>query len=155
MTPRAGVVVKGVAKLQRKIQAHAASLAAPAAMWEVITQELAAAEIAWFSSEGEGSWAPLSSSYAGQKAEEFPGQPILVREGDLLEWMSNPTMAAKLVGPDVLQWVNGRSTPDGRWNVAELHREGTGTMPARSPVLPVDRLKEIAYAAARVQAAWR
>lgn len=155
MMRRAGVVVKGIPKLQRKIQSYAASLLAPASMWEIISRELAAAETAWFQSEGEGSWAPLSASYAEKKGMEFPGQPLLVREGDLLEWMSNPSMAAKITAPDVLQWVNGRSTPDGRWNIAELHRDGTGRMPARSPVLPLDRLKEIAYAAARVQAAWR
>lgn len=151
----AGVVVRGVSKLQRKIAAYSAKLIAPAAMWETIKVELEAAETAWFESEGEGTWKPLSPEYAGAKAALFPGKPILVATGDLMDWITNPAKAAKITSPDTMQWVNSYDTPDGRWNLAELHRDGTPKMPARTPIIPTTRLVEIAVAAARVQAVWR
>ena len=153
MTP-ARVVVRGVKDLTRKLSAYSAKLLTPALMWEEIKAELAAAEMAWFEAEGEGTWQPLSEEYAGRKAEQFPGKPLLVAEGDLRDWMTNPGMAARITSPDTLQWVNGRSTPAGRWNLAELHRDGTPKMPARNPVVPLDRLVGLAVAAARVQARW-
>jgi hypothetical protein len=145
------VVVKGISKITRKLTAYAAKLSAPEAMWEVIGQELGAAELAWFQSQGDGSWKPLSAEYAASKGG---GLPILVLSGDLRDWMSNPAKAMRITSPLSMQWVNGRETPDGRWNIAELHRDGTAKMPARSPVVPTARIHEIAVAAARVHAAW-
>jgi hypothetical protein len=154
VTP-ARVVVRGITSLKRKIAAYSASLLSPVQMWETIKVELEAAEMAWFESEGEGTWKPLSPEYAGKKAALFPGQPILVATGDLKDWLTNPAKAAKITSPDTMQWVNSYDTPDGRWNLAELHRDGTPKMPARTPIIPHSRLVEIAVAAARVQAVWR
>lgn len=148
------VVVKGIPALNRRLSAYAAKLSAPLAMWEGIAQELAAAEMAWFEAEGEGSWQPLSLAYAEQKAKEWPGQPILVASGDLRDWMTNPAKAMRITSPETMQWVNARSTPDGRWNLAELHRDGTDKMPVRDPVIPRDRLHSLSLAAARVFAQW-
>lgn len=146
------VLVKGITSTNRKLESYAAKLAAPVAMFEQIAQELSAAEQAWFTAEGEGSWAPLSLEYAARKAEQFPGQPILVREGELRDWLTNPVKAMRITSPETMQWINDRNTPDGRWNLAELHQEGTDTMPARDPVIPRERLDEIAQAAAEVHA---
>lgn len=146
------VLVKGIAPLNRKLESYAAKLAAPVVMFEQIAQELSVAEQAWFAAEGEGSWQPLSLDYAERKAREYPGQPILVATGELRDWLANPAKAMRITSPETMQWVNDRSTPDGRWNLAELHRDGTDAMPARDPVVSRGTLGEIALAAARVQA---
>lgn len=148
------VFVKGITSTNRKLESYAAKLAAPVSMFEQIGQELAIAEQAWFAAEGEGSWAPLSLEYATWKAQNFPGQPILVREGELRDWLTNPAKAMRITSPETMQWVNDRNTPDGRWNLAELHQQGMDTMPARDPVIPASRLNEIAFAAAEVHARW-
>lgn len=151
---KAGVVVTGASKLRAKIASYSASLLAPMEMWAQITRELATAEHIWFEGQGSGSWEPLSAEYAGQKAAEFPGKPILQATGGLLEAMINPALAAKITSPDSLQWVSTYSTPDGRYNLAELHRDGTPKMPSRNPVVSREKLSVIALAAARVQARW-
>lgn len=148
------VVVKGISTANRKLEAFAAKLEAPLPMFEEISRELAVAEQAWFTSEGSGSWEPLSLAYAEQKASKFPGQPILVASGELRDWLTNPAKAMKLVGPDVMQWINDRATPDGRWNLAELHRDGTDKMPARDPIVSRGTLESIALAAAENFVAW-
>jgi hypothetical protein len=148
------VVVKGISAANRKLESYAAKLAAPTAMFEEIAQELSAAEQDWFSSEGNGTWEPLSLEYAERKAQEWPGQPILVASGELRDWLVNPAKAMRMTSPDSMQWVNDRSTPDGRWNLAELHRDGTDKMPKRDPVVPESRLNEIALAAAKAYVAW-
>lgn len=148
------VVVKGITQANDKLEAFAAKLEAPVPMFEEISRELAAAEQQWFSSEGAGSWEPLSLEYAERKAQEFPGQPILVASGELRDWLTNPAKAMHLETPNVMQWVNDRSTPDGRWNLAELHRDGTDKMPARDPVVPKEQLNAIALAAAESFVAW-
>lgn len=148
------VVVKGISQANRKLESFAAKLEAPLPMFEEISRELAIAEQAWFTSEGSGSWEPLSLQYAERKATEFPGQPILVASGELRDWLTNPAKAMKLVGPNMMQWVNDRSTPDGRWNLAELHRDGTAKMPARDPVVSREKLDAIALAAAENFTAW-
>jgi hypothetical protein len=149
------VLVKGISSANRSLGAYAAKLAAPVAMFEQIAQELSVAEQAWFTAEGEGSWQPLSLQYAARKSREYPGQPILVASGELRDWLVNPAKAMRITSPETMQWVNDRNTPDGRWNLAELHRDGTPTMPARDPVIPAARLNEIALAAAEIHARFR
>lgn len=148
------VRIKGVAPLKKKLEAYSAKLLAPLDMWEEIARGLSQAEHEWFSSEGEGSWKPLSAEYAAKKSSEHPGKPILQATGELLDWMTNPAMAMQIPAPDIMRWVNSYATPDGRWNIAVLHRDGTEKMPARSPVLPRSRLTELSLAAARVHAQW-
>lgn len=148
------VVVKGISSANRKLEAFAAKLEAPLPMFEEIAQGLSAAEQAWFTSEGEGSWQPLSLEYAERKASEWPGQPILVASGELRDWLTNPAKAMRISSPETMQWINDRSTPDGRWNLAELHRDGTDKMPARDPVVSREKLDAIALAAAESFVAW-
>lgn len=78
-----------------------------------------------FATQGRGSWAPLSKSYAAWKAEHFPGRPILQRSGDLLADLTGG--ASKQV--DELSATYFVSVPYYRF-----HRDGTTRMPARVPV---------------------
>lgn len=148
------VKISGVKAIKGRLAAYEAKMLAPVDMWEEIARELSAAEHSWFEAEGEGSWAPLSVEYAAAKAAEFPGRPILQATGDLLDWMTNPAMAMKMPAPDIMEWVNAYTTPDGKWNIAQLHRDGTPKMPARNPVVPTERLHALSLAAAKMHAAW-
>lgn len=84
-----------------------------------------------------GAWARLSPKYRVWKQIHYPGQPILVREGDLREsvrWSGNAGSGALGVG-GIFQAersfvVAGTSIPYG-----VFHKHGTPKMPAR-PFLP-------------------
>lgn len=76
----------------------------------------------WFSSQGRGSWQPLSPSYAMWKNINFPGQPLLVLSGDLRDshfdsHSSSDMLTIKVDAPDY--WI--------------FHQFGTSKMPARPP----------------------
>lgn len=79
----------------------------------------------WFSSQGRGSWQPLSAGYAAWKAVNFPGQPLLVLTGALSEAPFKP----QLVGES--SFIIKAEAPF-YWS---YHQNGTSRMPARPPYI--------------------
>lgn len=79
-----------------------------------------------------GAWAQLSPKYRVWKQQHYPGQPILVREGDLREsvrW-SGQIGAGGIFQAERAFVVAGTAIPYGQY-----HQKGTSKMPAR-PFLP-------------------
>lgn len=74
-----------------------------------------------------GGWAPLSEQYARWKEQNYPGQPILQREGRLHEALtqSGSPFARRVFGSDTFDF--------GTLGVeyASYHQLGTARMPAR------------------------
>lgn len=86
-----------------------------------------------FAAEGRGpvagGWAPLSEQYARWKEDNYPGQPILQREGRLHEALTSSS------SPFAKRVYSGEEFDFGTVNVeyASYHQLGTGHMPARPP----------------------
>lgn len=79
-----------------------------------------------------GAWARLSPKYAIWKKANYPGQPLLVRSGELREsvrW-NGGLGPGGIFRPEPLFVVAGTAIP-----YAAAHQRGTKTMPAR-PFLP-------------------
>lgn len=84
-----------------------------------------------FASQGgfaSAGWAPLSPTYAAQKAAAFPGKGILEATGDLLESLTRPGVRAiRDISPDELHVAT-------RVPYARFHQTGTRKMPRRRVV---------------------
>lgn len=81
-----------------------------------------------FESEGAwggAEWAPLSPSYALEKARSHPGRTILIRDGTLRRAASE--MRREVTPRTLTMWVDDP--------VASFHQSGTDDMPAR-PLIP-------------------
>jgi phage gpG-like protein len=80
-----------------------------------------------------GNWAWLSPKYQVWKSKNYPGQPILVRDGDLresLRWSGSSLGPGGVFDPKPSYVIAGTSIPYGKY-----HQYGTKHMPAR-PFLP-------------------
>jgi len=98
-------------------------------VWPAIEDDFYALEKAQFASQGaEGGspWAPLALSTAKWRAVRFPGNPILVRTGDLEKSLTDPH------DPNAV-CVEGRGelTLGSRLPYGLYHQTGTRRMPAR------------------------
>lgn len=85
-----------------------------------------------FDAEGKGasgSWAPLSAQYAEWKEQNYPGRPILQREGVLHEALTSSA------SPFARRVTTADSFDFGTIGVeyADLHQLGTSRMPRRPP----------------------
>lgn len=76
----------------------------------------------WFSSQGRGSWEPLSPSYAAWKSIVAPGLPLLVLTGELSK--------AHFVTQQNNSSLTIKAEPPYYW---PFHQFGTSRMPARPP----------------------
>jgi hypothetical protein len=87
-----------------------------------------------FLSEGvamSGGWQPLSKKYSSEKERKYPGQPILVRTGDMKDEALNPR--AIRVTKDTMRYAPTLTTEDG-WDLLQIHMDGRDApkpMPAR------------------------
>jgi phage gpG-like protein len=102
-------------------------------VWPEVADAFAQREEIWFDREGEGTWPQLSDDYREWKAVHYPGQPILVREGDLRESLTDPDKV--VLGESATELLLGSSDP-----VAKYHDKGTRRMADRRTVIPVIRL---------------
>lgn len=84
-------------------------------------------EPTWFDTEGQGTWAPLNPRYAAQKERRWPGRPILVASGALLESVTGGTGFVKIITPTAL--ALGTNIP-----YAIYHQRGTTYMPRRAVI---------------------
>lgn len=100
--------------------------------WAEALQAFTERERRWFDAQGEGSWPPLSPTYAAWKAQAFPGQPLLVLSGDLRGQLTSPQKALMFESPSML--VIGSSLP-----YSGFLKDGTQKMPARDPLVPLER----------------
>ena len=93
--------------------------------WEQIEARFVEYEEDWFAAEGDGTWPPLSRSYAEWKARHFPGQPTLQREGILVESVLRPDIS--VMEPSYA--IFGTADP-----VAGYHQKGGGNLPVRKVI---------------------
>ena len=83
-----------------------------------------------------GAWAPLSKNYRAWKQQHYPGQPTLVREGDLREsmrWSGNAPGPGGIFRAMKDAAIVGTAVP-----YAKFHHFGTKKMPARQFLIPAD-----------------
>lgn len=124
--------VEGIPKLDRAFNRVDRFINDFRNMWPGIVDIFYAAEERLFSTEGSsgasGKWAPLSQAYAKFKAEKFPGMPILQREQDLMESLTNPDAADAVFRAEKFELTLGT-----RDEKAHAHHRGIG-VPAR-PVI--------------------
>lgn len=97
-------------------------------IWPDIAREFWAIQKEQFDSHGHGNWAPLSPRYAAWKAQHYPGQGLLVREGTLRNAATGGTGHTMQEAPNTLELG---------WKVAPywiFHQRGTGRMPRRKVI---------------------
>jgi hypothetical protein len=78
-----------------------------------------------------GRWAPLSRKYAAEKEQQYPGQPILQRTGDMKHDALDPRSIR--VTKDSMRYAPQHYTEDG-YNLIQIHMDGRDNakpMPAR------------------------
>ena len=94
--------------------------------WATVTVLLQSLVKEQFDTEGgrTGGWAPLSPSYAADKARRFGAQPILVATGKLRDSLVGGSAISRQVGNESLEF--GTSVPYGIY-----HQKGTQNMPQR------------------------
>lgn len=95
-------------------------------LWDVLEARFVRMEARQFSSQGHGTWAPLSPDYSAWKAEHFPGKPILQQTGRLFHSLVDE-LAIAVKEPHMA--VFGTDVPEGA-----LHQSGTSRMPARKVI---------------------
>lgn len=97
-------------------------------LWGTLTDLFTEKEKQWFRSGGQGAWPALSPAYAAWKARVYPGRPVMVREGDLRDQLTQPAKAVVAQTDEVL--FLGTTLP-----YAAFHLGGP-KMPARPPLIP-------------------
>lgn len=98
-------------------------------VWEKLAAAFARAERRQFKSQGayaSGGWSPLSPKYAEWKARHYPGQPILVRTGELRASLTERPFGVEVIEPQ--QMAVGSDVDYGAF-----HQRGDG-LPRRRPV---------------------
>lgn len=98
-------------------------------IWPNVAGEIYAINQEQFDSEGgkgaSGKWAALSPAYKKWKEINYPGQPILQREGHLIASLTDPEAADAIYQPGKDELVIGTRVP-----YATAHQRG-GRMPQR------------------------
>lgn len=115
-----------------RLRNYAHHLADIASLWPAITEGFVRREELWFGRQGEG-WPPLSDAYRDWKLRVYGAKPMLVREGNLKESLTNPARAVLAETDHML--VLGSDDP-----VARYHQDGTSKMPARPVLAPLVRI---------------
>jgi phage gpG-like protein len=104
----------------------------PRPVFQQISDELRAAEVHWFESRGDGSWAPLAQDTLDKKARSGQPPEPLVATGAL-----RASLTASR-GQQGRRTVTQKQMRFGtRVKYAVFHKEGRG-VPERSPLVPVD-----------------
>lgn len=87
-------------------------------IWPSVITEFYAIEQGQFDSEGaagaSGKWRPLSESYRAWKEVHYPGEPILQREHDLVDSLTDPEAAGAILQPREDELILGTSVPYAR-----------------------------------------
>jgi phage gpG-like protein len=93
-------------------------------VWPKANASLKAYMIANFTSQGlpSGGWAPLDAEYGSWKIRNYPGSPMLVKEGGLFSKIAQ--------GPDVDGNLRS-ATFSFAGEIPKFHQYGTTKMPAR------------------------
>lgn len=94
--------------------------------WALLRERFVAYEAETFSSEGHGSWSPLSPAYAAWKGRHYPGKTIMRREDDLFHSLTD-NLDIEIMEPDYA--IFGTADP-----VAEFHQRGMGNLPRRKVI---------------------
>jgi phage gpG-like protein len=119
----------GDVQLARTLDRFATNVADARPAWEAIADRFAHVERRQFATEGRassGGWAPLSPRYGAWKARNYPGRPILERDGDLKESLTRRPFGVELILED--RMVIGSSVKYGAY-----HQRGDG-VPRRRPI---------------------
>lgn len=120
----------GDVQLERTIDRTLDALDDASPAWEVIADSFARAERKQFRTEGgyaSGGWPALSPKYAAWKARHYPGQPILVRTGDLRRSLTERPFGIEVIEP-------GRMRIGSDVDYGGYHQHGGGSLPRRRPV---------------------
>lgn len=110
-------------------------------VWPRVIQEFYSIEREQFATEGaageSGKWAPLSKAYAKYKQANYPDMPILQRDQELVESLTDPEAFGAILRPSQDELVIGTSVP-----YALAHQRGSRTgLPKRPPISLSERQK--------------
>lgn len=87
-------------------------------VWPPVIREFYLIEAEQFESEGavggSGRWEPLSETYREWKEVHYPGEPILQRDHDLVESLTDPEAAGAILQPREDELIMGSSVPHAR-----------------------------------------
>jgi phage gpG-like protein len=86
-------------------------------IWPNVIQEFYLIETEQFESEGAAGgekWEPLSESYREWKEVHYPGEPILQRDHDLVESLTDPEAADAILIPREDELIIGSGVPHAR-----------------------------------------
>ena len=125
---QAGVTLEGDERVIRNLEHLRRKINDLGWLFGTLTELFIAKERNWFSSEGRGVWPALSPAYARWKAVAYPGQPLMVRTGDLRKTLTSPR-AVLAETDDTL--TLGTGVP-----YAAYHARGAGNLPQRAPLIP-------------------
>lgn len=136
--------VAGDVQLDRGITRFGDGVSDYRPIWPLIYGEFQAEVKGQFESQGEQggqAWAPLSDNppgrgYASWKQRHYPGQPILVRTGELKASLTDPHAPGAVFEPQPKQMTMGSNVP-----YAIYHQKGTGKMPARPEIELTEKWK--------------
>jgi phage gpG-like protein len=129
LTFRIGFNVEGAKVYSRAFETFGVSTADLTEPLTDIAKSLTAAVKSEFATEGAfggSKWQPLSADYAEWKRKHFPGQPILVRSGDLKRSLTED--GVRELRPQYL--VFGSDVP-----YSGFHQRGKGNNPQREMVV--------------------
>lgn len=107
-------------------------------VWPKANNSLKGYLVANFTAQGlpSGGWAPLDAEYGSWKIRNFPGMPMLVKEGGLFSRIAQ--------GPD-LDGNKRNATFSFGGQIAKFHQYGTTHMPARQIIFTPERwVKDVA-----------
>lgn len=100
-------------------------------VWDELQKSFEKNERKLFATEGASggaAWAPLSPKYAAWKMQHYPGKPILEREGDLKESLTNLNSSGSILVKEMNYAIFGTAV-----DYARFHAQGVG-VPQRPPV---------------------
>lgn len=120
----------GDTQLERTLDRFANNVEDATPAWDAIADRLVHVERRQFASEGKsssGGWAPLSPKYAAWKAQHYPGQPILQREGHLVRSLTRRPLGIERIEPQEA-WLGSAVT------YGAYHQRGAGNLPRRRPI---------------------
>lgn len=141
------VKATGLVEVTAKLRRLGERLRDPRPILEAIELGFYEVEVRQFDSLGQGQWPPLSERYRRWKERAYPGKPLMVREGDLREGLTQQGGAYQVrrLGSNTLEL--GTSRPG-----AAAHQSGK-VLPLRKviDVTPADEVGWLAEAEKQVR----
>lgn len=132
---RIRIDVAGINVVNRSLLRVARNAQNPKPAFAHIADLFALSTLRTFQTRNQGRWAALSPRYAEWKAVHYPGRPLMVRTGALMQDLTSQPFGIDSRTSTTL--TMGTDLP-----YAAFHMTGTRRMPARPPVVLTENAKK-------------